>query len=73
MTSFFHIPLWKSYRNGETKRLYLRYEFLAGTTWGSCGKNKDGSMKIYRRSIQWTHDLSICHDKVPWPLTYDQY
>ncbi len=70
---FIHIPLWMSFRNEERKRLYLRIEVKSARPWGSGGRNKDGSLKIYRRGFQIRTDFTICHGKVNYSLTYSEY
>jgi len=67
----FHLPLWKTFRNEEVKRLYLRIEFLVSKNGASGGLNSDGSPKIYRRGVEFVVNISITHGKVKYSITYE--
>lgn len=68
-----HIPLCLSYRNEEVKRLYFRIEVKSSRPMAWGGRNKDGSGKLYRSGFQVRTDFTICHGKVDYSLTYDEY
>lgn len=68
-----HIPLWKSFRNEETKRLYLRFETLFWPAWRSGGRNKDLSFKTYYHGWHLDLGIGVCHGKVKYSCLKDEY